>query len=176
MRKLALLLVLVLSACSSGGTTGTTDQADTGSSDTQATTTTEAAQSQTTTTAGEQPTSSASPGHITLTIGDQTWEFEGALCAYSGATPGESGSEWNVSMVQDDLQVYINDDSTGRYISVANIKDYGTFQWEAHGDAVTALTVDGNDISGEGTFADMAGDGAPTDGSVTATCPSWFKG
>jgi hypothetical protein len=174
MKKLLLVVVLVASACSSGGTTGTTDQADTGSSDTQATTTTAAAQSQTTTTAKQPATSS--PGHITLTIGDQTWEFDGALCAYSGATPGESGSEWNVSKVQDDLQVYINDDATGRYISVANIKDYGTFQWEAHGDAVAVLTVDGNDITGEGTFSDMAGDGPATEGSVTATCPSWYKG
>ncbi|MFZ0491702.1 MAG: hypothetical protein WAM81_00730 [Acidimicrobiia bacterium] len=175
MKKLLLVVVLVLSACSSGGTTETTSPTDDESTDTQATTTPQADQT-TTTSAAEQPASSSSSGHITLTIGDQTWEFDGALCAYTDATPGEAGSQWNVSMVQDDLQVYVNDDSTGRYISVANIKDYGTFQWEAHGDAVTVLTVDGNDIIGEGTFSDMAGDGPATEGSVTATCPSWLKG
>ena len=176
MKKLVLILVLVLSACSSGGTTETTGQTDAGSPETQASTTSQAEPTTTTTAAAEQPASSSGPGHITLTIGDQTWEFDGALCAYTDATPGEAGSQWNVSKVQDDLQVYLNDDSTGRYISVTNIKDYGTLQWEANGDAVTSLTVDGNDITGEGTFSDMAGDGEPTQGTVTATCPSWLKG
>jgi hypothetical protein len=175
MKKLALLLALVLSACSGGGSTGTTAEQDTGSSDTQATTTTEAMET-TTTTEASQSSGSAESAHITLTIGEDTWEFDGALCAYADATPGKDGSQWNVSKVQDDLQVYINDDKFGRYISISNIKDYGTFQWEANGDAVTELTVDGNAIAGKGTFSDLAGDGPATDGSVTATCSSWLEG
>jgi hypothetical protein len=174
MRKVVAVVVLVLSACSSGGTADTTSPPDDGTTNTQATTTT--AEQSTTTTASEQPSGSSGPGHITLTIGDQTWEFDGANCAYTDATPGEAGSQWNVSKVQDDLQVYINDDSTGRYISIANIKDYGTMQWEANGDAISSLTVDGNDISGAGTFTDQTGAAPAAEGSVTATCPSWLQG
>jgi len=175
MKRLIVLLVLVLSACSSGTSTETTADQDPGSSDTEATTTTEAMET-TTTTEASQPSGSSSPSHITLTIGADTWEFDGSLCAYTDATPGKDGSQWNVSKVQDDLQVYINDDKFGLYISISNIKDYGTFQWEAEGDAVTELTVDGNDITGAGTFSDLAGDGSPTEGSVTATCSSWVEG
>jgi hypothetical protein len=174
MKKLLPIVVLVVAGCSGGGTTQTTAQADTGSTDTQATTTTAPAPAETTTST-TQAAASSGPGHITLTIGDQTWEFNGALCAYTGPTPGEAGSQWNASQVQDNLQVYLNDDETGVYISIADIVDYGTMQWEALGDAVSSLTVDGNDITGAGTFQDQAGDSPDTEGTVTATCPSWYN-
>ena len=115
------------------------------------------------------------PGEISLTIGDETWDFGGALCAYTGAPAGEDGSEWNVSFVQDDLQVYISVDGYGPLVSVTNIVDYGTLGWEATGDAVE-LTVSGNDISGTGTFSDQFGSEDEMEGSVTATCASWVEG
>ncbi len=125
--------------------------------------------------AASQAGGSDAPGEISLTIGDETWDFAGALCAYAGAPAGEDGSEWNVSFVQDDLQVYLSVDSYGPLVSVTNVVDYGTLGWEATGDAVS-LTVSGNDISGTGTFSDQFGSDGEREGSVTATCDSWVEG
>lgn len=124
------------------------------------------------TTANGQASSGSAPGHITLTIGDETWEFEGALCAFENAAPGEDGSEWNVSFTQGNNQVYVSEDSFGPRVSIADVVNFGSFEWAAEGDAVT-IEVDGKDISAEGTFTDLTG--VQRDGKLTATCSSWFE-
>ena len=128
-------------------------------------------------TASEVSTSAPvdAPGGITLTIGDETWEFGGALCAYQNAKPGDPESEWNVSFKQDNLQVYVNNDSFGPSVSITDVVNFGTSEWVAEGDAIE-LTVDGNEITAEGTFTDKAGGGLEREGTLTAECPSWVGG
>jgi hypothetical protein len=111
---------------------------------------------------------------ITLSIGDETWEFPAALCAYKNAPAGEAGSEWNVSHVNNGLQVYIADDEFGTLVSVADIEHGGspTVSWEAIGDAVE-ITVSSNDVTASGTFTDGV-NGGTAQGTLTATCPDWF--
>jgi len=111
---------------------------------------------------------------ITMSIGDETWEFPAALCAYKNAPAGEAGSEWNVSHVNNGLQVYIADDEFGTLVSVADIENGGnpTVSWEAIGDAVE-ITVNSNDITASGTFTDGV-NGGTAQGTLTATCPDWF--
>ena len=123
----------------------------------------------------EEPVASGTPGEIVLTIGDETWEFTGALCAFRNAPAGEAGSEWNVSMKQGDLQVYVSEDSYGSSVSITDVVNYGTFEWGAEGDAIS-LNVDGNDITAEGTFTDNAEGNPPTEGTLTATCANWAQG
>ena len=111
---------------------------------------------------------------ITMSIGDETWEFPAALCAYRNAPAGEAGSEWNVSHVNNGLQVYIADDEFGTLVSVADIENGGnpTVSWEAIGDAVE-ITVNSNDVTASGTFTDGV-NGGTAQGTLTATCSDWF--
>jgi len=125
----------------------------------------------------DDPPAGDSPGGIVLAIGGETWEFDGAFCAFINAQPGEDGSEWNVSNVKDGLQVYVSDDSFGASVSIADIANGGnpTLSWAAEGDVVS-FTVDGNDITAEGTFTDNVGGAGSTEGTLSATCPSWAQG
>ena len=111
---------------------------------------------------------------ITLTIGDETWEFPGSLCAFYNAPAGDAGSEWNVSYTQNGLQVYAADDSFGKLLSVADIENGGnpTVSREASHDEVD-ITVDGNDISATGTFTDNV-NGGTVEGTFEAHCNDWF--
>jgi len=166
--------VLVLAACGGGDAN---DAADADPSDAP-TTVAPAAQTEPTEITQAPPdeaVASDGAGGITLTIGDQTWEFPGAGCAYLNAEPGSDGSEWNVSMVHGDLQVYINDDSFGSFVSITDIVNYGDLEWVAEGDAVL-ITVDGNRITAEGTFTDAAVGTPDLEGTLTATCPGWVSG
>lgn len=166
-------LLLALGACSGEDTPQTAD-ADTASQATQ----TPADDRVTATEAGDDSGAAGAAGGsgsggITLRIGAETWEFDNALCAYTNAPAGEPGSEWNVSSTKDDYQVYVNEDSFGPRVSIADVIDFGSMEWVSEGNAVT-LTVDGNDITAEGTFTDLNGD--QQDGTLSATCPSWVEG
>jgi hypothetical protein len=175
MRKLLPALVLVLGACAGGEASAPAAESSAPeTSQSQAPQASEAVASQGADSGSKAPAADV-PGGITLTIGDETWDFAGALCAYTNAPAGEAGSEWNVSYLQDDNQVYVNDDSFGQEVSITDVVNYGTFQWVADGDDLM-LTVDGNDVHAEGTFRDDA-TGAPSQyGSLDATCASWFEG
>lgn len=183
MKKLLLAIVFLGAACGGGASaepepaaapTPTPSAADQ-TADTQSPTTeVPVAEPETTEAPVDEPVASA-PGGITLTIGDETWEFDGALCAYENAPPGEDGSEWNVSLKQGDLQVYASVDSFGDQVSLTDVVNYGTFEWVAEGGDIT-FTIDGNDITAEGTFTDNA-TGLPAEtGTFTATCASWYSG
>jgi hypothetical protein len=119
------------------------------------------------------PPATTTSGSITLTIGEETWAFDSALCAYANAPAGEPGSEWNVSSTKGDNQVYVSDDSYGPRVSIADVANPGSMEWVAEGDAVT-LTVAGSEISAEGSFTDLSG--LQQDGTLRATCASWVEG
>jgi hypothetical protein len=113
---------------------------------------------------------------IVLTIGDETWQFDGALCAFTGANPGEEGSEWNVSRVQDGAQVSVSEDSFGPLVQYADISNRGNpnFNWEST--EGVSISVDGNDVTVSGEFTESVGGTGPTAGTLTATCSGWAQG
>ena len=170
---LTIAIGMVAAAC--GG-----DSSETAGANPEATTTTSAdtpeATSAPTTQADSSPAADV-PGGIVLTIGDQVWEFPSAQCAFYNAKAGEDGSEWNVSNVQDGLQVYVYVEGGVQEVTIDDIANGGnpTLSWIAGGDAVS-LTVDGDDIVAEGTFTDNVGGSPPTAGKLEASCASWFEG
>jgi hypothetical protein len=179
-KKLLLVVALVLAAC--GGSDATDSPAD----DTTTTTEAEAAADSTTTAPETEETqpptteaSSPSPGSagIVLTIGDETWQFDGALCAFTGANPGQDGSEWNVSNVKDGAQVYVSEDSFGPLVQYADISNGGdpNFNWESVEDGLS-ISVAGNDITVTGDFTNSVGGAGPIAGTLGATCPGWVQG
>lgn len=179
LKKILVILALAMVAAACGGSEssdpvdttagGTPTTVAAGSDGTQAPTT-QAAESDT-------PPAANQPGGIVLTIGDQVWEFPGAQCAFYNARAGDDGSEWNVSNVQDGLQVYVYVTPSVAEVTIDDITNGGnpTVSWIAGGDAVS-LTVDGDDIVAEGTFTDNVGGSAPTAGKLEASCASWFEG
>lgn len=180
MKKVLIVVALVLAAC------GGSDAADPPADD--PTTTAAAATGDASTTAApesqetEPPTTEAttqSPesAAIVLTIGDETWQFDRAFCAFIGATPGDEGSEWNVTNLGSDAQVYLADDEFGVLVSYADISNGGNpdFNWEAELDGLS-MTVDGNDIAVSGQFTDSVSGAGPVAGTVTATCTDWAEG
>ena len=182
MRRLLIAVVFLAAACGGAETTDPeptsqtpTDTEADSTTDTQSPTTEAPVAAPETTEAPADAPVASGPGGITLTIGDETWEFDGALCAYQNAEPGEDGSEWNVSLMQGDLQVYASVDSFGDQVSLTDVVNYGTFEWVAEGGDIT-FTIDGNDITAEGTFTDMATGQPAAAGTLTATCASWYSG
>ena len=179
MKKVLLVVVLVLAACGGSDNDSSDDPTTTAAATTVAANTTAAPETQPPAT--EAPTTEApapsGSAAIVLTIGDETWEFGSAQCAFIGANPGEEGSEWNVSNVKDGAQVYVSDDSFGPLVSYADISNGGNpnFDWEAQQEGLE-ISVSGNDISVSGQFTDSVGGTGPIAGTLTATCPGWFEG
>lgn len=168
---MALALALTIAACG-----GSNPASESGSDDAPAST---AGATQDTQTPNDDPEPAEEPAPagdiaITLTIGDETWEFPGSLCAFYNAPAGDPGSEWNVSYTQDGLQVYAADDEFGKLLSVDDIENGGnpTVSWEASHDAVD-ITVDGNSISATGTFTDNV-NGGTAEGTFEGHCNDWF--
>lgn len=180
MKKVLLVVALVLAACGGSDTDASDDPTTTAADTTLAAETTAAPETQPpateapTTEAPNPPSGSAA---IVLSIGDETWEFGSAQCAFVGANPGEDGSEWNVSNVKDGAQVYVSEDSFGPLVQYADISNGGNpnFNWESVEDGLE-ISVSGNDISVSGQFTDSVGGTGPIAGSLTATCPGWFEG
>lgn len=169
-RKLLIVCVVVLGACGGGDTT----ESDQGGSADTPTTQAQASSGDDQSAATEPPSTeapadaggSSNEGSITLTIGDETFEFDGALCAYYNAEPGQPGSEWNVSFTDDGGQVYA--DVTGDYPALS----YGP--WSAEG-ADVVFAYDGDTITAEATFQND--NGLPAEeGTFSATCASWYSG
>jgi len=175
-KSLVILAIAMVAAACGGGESSDTVGTDPGATTTTAADTSEASSAPTTQAdSSDSPPAADAPGGIVLTIGDQVWEFPGAQCAFANARAGEDGSEWNVSNVQDGLQVYVYVEGGVQEVTIDDITNGGnpTVAWVAGGDAVS-LTVDGDDIVAEGTFTDKVGGSAPTAGKLEATCPGWF--
>lgn len=177
MHMVILALAMVAAAC---GGSELADPVDTTAGGTQTTVAAGSEGTQPSTTQAENsdaPPAQDQPGGIVLTIGDQTWEFGSAQCAFYNAQPGSDGSEWNVSNIKDGLQVYVNVDSFETSVTIADIANGGspTLSWGAVDDAVS-VTVNGDEISAQGTFTDKVGGSGPTEGTLTAKCASWFEG
>lgn len=173
-RLLLVAIAFVVFAC--GGVSVDTTDAESSAALTTQGTETPTDQPETTEAPIDEPAPASLPGGITLVIGEETWEFEGAVCAFQNAPAGQEGSEWNVSMEQGDYIVKIADNRFGQAIAITDMATFGgSFNWEGQGDAIS-LSVEGNDITGEGTFTDRTGAEQPTRGTLTATCADWVGG
>lgn len=178
MKRIGLVVVMLLAACGGNETGPGSDPTSPGSDTTttaQSSVTTGGSATTSTEASNGEPTTGGDAG-ITLMIGDETWTFERALCAFYDAPAGEPDSRWNVSAIMNgsftepDVQVYVNWEDPDTYLEV---NDFVTGEgWSAQKETLT-IDVNGNDIAASATFAnDDTGETA--EGSLTATCSSWF--
>lgn len=114
-----------------------------------------------------------SGGSATLTVGDQAWTFDGALCAFGEDETGQEGAEFVLSSIGDGLQFYLSIDSFGHSASINDIENF-----EDPSVSLTAedsgefIQVEGKSISGEADFVDYTTDSLDTvAGSFEASCP-----
>ncbi|MGM0386796.1 MAG: hypothetical protein ACQERF_12575 [Actinomycetota bacterium] len=115
-----------------------------------------------------------SGGSATITVGEETWTFDGALCAFGEEETGQEGAEFVLSSIGDGLQFYLSIDSFGHSASVQDIENFEnpSVSWESDFNAGEFITISGKDISGEVNFVDYeteSFDGVA--GSFEATCP-----
>lgn len=111
-------------------------------------------------------------GSATLVVGDQEWNFGSVLCAFGEEQIGQEGAVFNLSSIQDGLQMYASIDSFGHSLSLDDIEDFEnpSVSLSTFGD--TSISLDGKSITGEGEFMDGTSDSFETiPGTFTATCP-----
>lgn len=112
-------------------------------------------------------------GSATLTVGDESWTFEGVLCAFGPEEIGQEGAEFVLSSIQDGKQMYFSIDSFGHSASIDDVVDFenpsvslSTF---GGGDFIE---IDGKSFSGTADFIDGTTDLFETvPGSFSGTCP-----
>lgn len=177
MRKLMALVVagLVLAACGGGESTTTAEILDQDQviQDAQdaADDVEEAAEDLA---AGLEETQEAvGGGSATLVVGDQTWTFDSVLCAFGEEQIGQEGAEFNMSAIQDGLQLYASIDSFGHSVSLNDIENFAdpSVALEAYpGDA--EIVLDGKSVSATASFVDGTSDSFEgVEGTLEATCP-----
>lgn len=133
--------------------------------------------------AQEQAQDARGGGGATITIGDETWEFDSVLCAVGPAETGREDTEFVLSSIQDGLQLdaTINTEF-GHSISLNDIEDFAnpsvSFGFTDVG-AVTGgemqevIQVDGKDVYAEAAFYDDTSEAFLEEipGTLIATCP-----
>lgn len=115
-------------------------------------------------------------GSASVTIGEQTWDFDGVLCAFGPEEIGQEGAEFVLSAIGDGLQFYISVDAMGQFVSLNDIESFEdpALSWEADQDASGEgfIQVDGKDVSGEATFIDYLSESwDEVEGSFEGSCP-----
>jgi len=115
-----------------------------------------------------------SGGSASITVGDETWAFDGVLCAFGAEETGQEGAEFNLSAIADGLQFYISIDEYGHTVSLNDIANFEnpTVSWESDMSADGFITVNGKEASGEVGFVDFDSNTMdPVPGTFEATCP-----
>ena len=115
-------------------------------------------------------------GSASVTIGEQTWDFDGVLCAFGPEEIGQEGAEFVLSAIGDGLQFYISVDAMGQFVSLNDIESFEdpALSWEADQGASGEgfIQVDGKDVSGEATFIDYDSESwDEVEGSFEGSCP-----
>ena len=131
----------------------------------------------------EDLTASEGGGSATITIGDETWEFDAVLCAFGSGETGRDDTEFVLSSTQDGLQLdaTINTEF-GHSVSLNDIEDFENPRVSySAGGPLAALTggeediieVDGKNVSATGSFIDDTNEEAfeGVEGTLTGTCP-----
>jgi hypothetical protein len=166
---------LVLTACGGGESTttaGVADQ-DQAAPDTQDTAADAEEMAEDMAENLEETQEAVGGGSATLVVGDQTWAFDSVLCAFGEEQIGQEGAEFNMSAIQDGLQLYASIDSFGHSVSLNDIENFAepSVALEAFpGDAEIAL--DGKSVSATASFVDSTSDSFEgVEGTLEATCP-----
>lgn len=126
------------------------------------------------------------PGSATLTIGDQTWEFDSFVCAFGHEATSsdvysfssDSRGEHEGAAVQ--MQANIRDDSgEGRYegdglthdVFITDISDFENPSIDLQFFGPSGIVIDGNTVTAEGLFDDELTDEIEEiPGTLEATC------
>jgi hypothetical protein len=128
--------------------------------------------------------SSLDPGSATLTVGDQTFEFDNFLCAFGHdatqsdvyAFSSNSFGEYQGTRVQ--MQANIRDESgSGRFdgpdltheVYVQDVEDFENPAVDLEMNAPEGITIDGYSITAQGTLQNML-TSEQVSGSLEATC------
>ncbi len=115
----------------------------------------------------------AGGGTATLTVGNDTYSFDSALCAFDSET-GNEDFTFSLSAIGDGMQLSVDSGPTyGDNITLDDIEDFDnpTVGWSSDGDGF--LTIDGLDVSAEADFIDTTDETLQTveKGELAATCP-----
>jgi hypothetical protein len=135
-------------------------------------------------------------GTATLTVGDQTWNFDGVLCALSTEDSGTDTSPFNLTAFGESdsgnrTQLYADiydSQEAGRTegegvsynVSLADIEDFAnpSIHWQTNneefmGGSMPTFELDGKNLSVEGVFDDVLteNEAETVPGSLEATCP-----
>ncbi|MCK0114211.1 hypothetical protein MWU75_18895 [Ornithinimicrobium sp. F0845] len=112
-------------------------------------------------------------GSATLTMGDQTWEFDSVLCAIGEEETGQEGAEFVLTSLQDGLQFYVSIDSYGHRVTLDDIEDFenpsvslATVGFPAE----DFIELDGKSVRGEMVLTDDLTT-EQLDASFEGTCP-----
>ncbi len=120
-------------------------------------------------------------GSATLTVGDDTWNFDSVLCAFGEEQIGQEGAEFVLSSIQDGLQLYVSIDSFGQSVSLNDVADFENPSVALHADGFSAATaggseefvvLDGTHVEATAPFRDDTSDSFDTvEGTLQADCP-----
>lgn len=111
-------------------------------------------------------------GSASLTVGGQTYSFDGVLCAIGEDETGQEGAEFVMSAIANGTQLYFSIDQFGHKVSLDDIEDFESpsVSWDSRGEDF--IQLDGTSASGEAGFVDGTLDGQETQpGTFEATCP-----
>jgi hypothetical protein len=112
-------------------------------------------------------------GSATLTVGGETYSFDGALCAFDSET-GNEDFDFSLSAIGDGMQLSVDSGPTyGDNITLDDIEDFDNPKvgWSSDGDGF--LEIDGLNISATTDFTDTTDETLQTKekGELVATCP-----
>lgn len=129
---------------------------------------------------GSEVGAAAGGGSATLTVGERTYEFDRARCAFGPEETRRDDTEFVLSAIQNGLQLDATINTRfGHSVSLDDIEDFEnpSVGWSAggpgsglQGAAGEIIQVDGKRVSVRTTFTDeVSGDTA--EGSLSAVCP-----
>ena len=122
-------------------------------------------------------------GAATFTANGQTWEFSSVLCAFGEDQIGQPGAVFNLSAIDDGLQLYASIDESGaaHSLSLNDIEDFENPSVSLSIDPFVAgtvgapdefLTLDDNQVSATVVmFDDTTGQPTAEPAEFTGTCP-----
>lgn len=116
-------------------------------------------------------------GSASITVGDETWSFDGVLCAIGEEQTGQEGAEFVLSAIGDGVQLYISIDDFGHSVSLTDIEDFEnpSVALEAStlmGGDQEFIVLDGKSVHGDADFMDIESESLDTTaGSFEGTCP-----
>ena len=131
----------------------------------------------------EEVQESQGGGGATFTANGQTWEFPSVLCAFGEDEIGQPGGVFNLSAIDDGLQLYVSIDDSGaaHSLSLNDIEDFenpsvslsiDTFIVGVVGAPPEFLTLDGKQVTADVMMIDDITN-LPTaePAQLSATCP-----